>query len=138
MMSLQKILGFGLIILCCNQSIASELVYTPQNSAFGGSASDTQVLLSKANAQNTHKDDSNSSKTALERFQEQLERRILNMIAANIVNDLFDDEDGFSNDGVFATDDFSVSVLSDTEEGLTVEINDIATGATSTIEIPQF
>ena len=41
------------ILIFFSQSILSnDLVYRPQNSAFGGSPAATQVLLSKASAQN--------------------------------------------------------------------------------------
>lgn len=119
--------------------IAGELVYQPQNSSFGGSAATTQILMSKASAQNTLKDPEVEDQTELDKFKDQLERRILSLLARAVVDGLYDiDEEGFGDGGTFSTDDFSVSVLTDNPDVLVVEINEVSTGDVTSIEIPQF
>ncbi|NOP35813.1 curli assembly protein CsgF, partial [Klebsiella pneumoniae] len=72
---------------------ATELVYTPVNPAFGGNPLNGTWLLNNAQAQNDYDDpdlkDRSSAfagTTALERFSNQLESRMLSQLLDNISN----------------------------------------------------
>ena len=125
---------------------AGTLVYTPQNTAFGGNnASATQILLSKAQAQDTTVDPEKNKpkveKTEIERFQESLERRILDKIARDVVTNMFGNEEENGNKegtGTFSTDEFSVTIDEDNPDAVSINIVEYATGNETSIEIPKF
>ena len=133
----------ALMLLSFNAS-AGTLIYTPQNTAFGGNnASATQLLMSKAQAQDTTVDPEKNKpkieKTEIERFQESLERRILDKIARDIVADMFGEEGENGNStGTFSTDEFSVTVDEDNPDSVSIKIKEYATGSETSIEIPKF
>jgi curli production assembly/transport component CsgF len=134
-------IGAGILILPCN-IYASGLVYNPQNTAFGGTnANAPQILMSKAQAQNETKDPNTktpgSQQTAIERFQANLERRILDKIAREIVSGAFEGEGG-DETGTFSTDDFSVTVNDENPDAVSVTIVEYATGSSTSIEVPKF
>lgn len=123
------------LLLAGQTSLASDLVYQPQNSAFGGSASATQILMSKANAQDTTKEDK-VEKTALEKFQTQLESSILRAITRKITGS-FSEEDEDLTGQVLSSDEFSVTVLTDNDESIVIELHDLATDTVTTLTIPK-
>ena len=61
--------------LCCFNTLATEIIYTPINPTFGGNPLNGSFLLSKANAQNDNSED--RTKDFVERFKESLERNIM-------------------------------------------------------------
>lgn len=146
-MNIQKIsiitLASNLLLLSLSIS-AGTLVYTPQNTAFGGTnASATQILMSKAQMQDTTVDPEKNKpkvqKTEIERFQENLERRILDKIARDIVAGMFADNTGATEGiGTFSTDKFSVTVDEENTDSVSITIVEYATGSETVIEIPKF
>lgn len=86
-------------------SQATELVYTPVDPAFGGSPLNGSWLLANAQAQNDFDDPKSqsrggfSSPSALERFSNQLESRLLSQLLTDVGN---------GNSGSLTTDDFIV------------------------------
>ncbi|HGM5578978.1 curli assembly protein CsgF [Pseudomonas wayambapalatensis] len=111
---------------------ATELVYTPVNPAFGGNPLNGTWLLNNAQAQNDHEDPSLKSRssafsgtTALERFSNQLESRLLSQLLDNINN---------GRAGSLATDSFLVDVIDDSG-ALSIRVTDRATGEISIIEV---
>ncbi|MGF6393803.1 curli assembly protein CsgF [Pseudomonas plecoglossicida] len=111
---------------------ATELVYTPVNPAFGGNPLNGTWLLNNAQAQNDYDDpdlkDRSSSltgTTALERFSNQLESRMLSQLLDNISN---------GQTGSMATDSFLIDVLDDSG-ALSIRVTDRATGEISVIEV---
>ena len=129
----------SLIILLLNTASANDLVYHPQNTAFGGSPGATQVLLSKANAQNNLKDPNKTSrkvKTQIERFEEQLERNILRKISRSIT-DSFDEDSEDMTGKSFTSDDFSVKVITDNDESIELQIENFLDGGFTTLTIPK-
>ena len=110
---------------------ATELVYTPVNPSFGGSPLNGAWLLGSAQAQNDHKDpdalDRSSLRgtSALERFTNQLEGRLLSQLLTDINN---------GNTGSLTTDDFIVNIINDSGN-LTIHITDLLTGEVSEIEV---
>ena len=119
-----------LATVCASQ--ATELVYTPVNPAFGGNPLNGTWLLNNAQAQNDYddpdlKDRSSafSGTTALERFSNQLESRMLSQLLDNISN---------GQTGSMATDTFLIDVIDDSG-ALSIKVTDRATGETSIIEV---
>src|SRR5690606_38775070 len=82
----------GMLIssLFINGANASELIYYPLNPSFGGNPLNGPVLMNSAQAQNKHTDPSAGAaragfepKSALQQFNETLERSILNRLASS-------------------------------------------------------
>ncbi|WP_027859067.1 curli assembly protein CsgF [Marinobacterium jannaschii] len=120
-----------MLTLSCRPLMAAELVYNPTNPSFGGNPLNGSYLLSNAQAQNDFKDPDveealANQRTALERFSDSLESRLLNQL----LNDI---EDGGS--GQLVTDSFFIDVEQDTLGSLTVNITDRQTGETSEIVV---
>lgn len=86
-------------------------MYTPVNPAFGGNPLNGTWLLNNAQAQNDHDDPDLKDRasafagtSALERFSNQLESRLLGQLLDNIGN---------GQGGSMATDAFLIDVLDD-------------------------
>lgn len=131
------------LILPLTHAGAGELVYQPQNTAFGGNnASATQLLISKAQSQDTTENPNktiSTQQTALERFQASLERRVLDQIAREIVSGAFDTDNSILDDaGTFSTDEFSITVNNDNPDAISISITEFSTGSETTMEIPKF
>ncbi|MCL1139925.1 curli assembly protein CsgF [Shewanella pneumatophori] len=112
-----------------NSVQATELVYTPINPSFGGSALNGSYLLNKANAQNDH-----TAKTTEEdfvsRFKESLERNIMNTITRGVAS-------GEITDGTYDTGDFRIEVAS-IGGGVMLTITNLITGEVTVIEMPTY
>lgn len=111
---------------------ATELVYTPVNPAFGGNPLNGTWLLNNAQAQNDHDDPDLKDRasafagtSALERFSNQLESRLLSQLLDNI-------NDGKT--GSLSTDSFLIDVIDDSG-ALSIKVTDRATGEVSIIEV---
>lgn len=133
------------ISLISSHLYAADLVYTPQNTAFGGNnANTTQLLMNKAQAQDTLKapqtaSTSSTQQTAIERFQASLERRILDQIAREIVSGVFPDNgNSLMDNSDFTTEEFSIKVNNDDPDVISVSITEFASGSETTMEIPKF
>lgn len=107
----------------------TELVYTPVNPAFGGNPLTGSYLLGNAQAQNDHGSTSAASRfaerSALDRFTDSLESRLLNQLIGNI---------GAGNTGTLVTQDFIVDIV-DQDGVLTVVVTDLVTNETTEIEV---
>ncbi|BBH45908.1 curli assembly protein CsgF [Pseudomonas sp. KU43P] len=121
----------GLLASACTAQ-ATELVYTPVNPAFGGNPLNGTWLLNNAQAQNDYDDpdlkdraSSLGGTTALERFSNQLESRMLSQLLDNISN---------GKTGSMATDSFLIDVIDDSG-ALSIKVTDRATGEISVIEV---
>ena len=109
---------------------ASELIYEPVNPNFGGNPLNGTYLLSNAQSQDDHKDpdslaDLYEQPSALDRFSDSLETRLLNQLLTDVGN---------GNSGELVTDDFIVQIV-DNDGVLTVLITDRSTGDTSEIVV---
>lgn len=107
---------------------ATELIYEPVNPNFGGSPLNGNYLLSNAQAQDTHEDpnkpeDLYEQPSALDRFTDSLETRLLNQLLTDVGN---------GNSGELITDDFVVQIV-DNDGVLSVLITDRNTGDKSEI-----
>jgi curli production assembly/transport component CsgF len=126
-------------VIQLNTVQANDLVYHPQNTAFGGSPGATQVLLSKANAQNNLKDPDKKerkTKTQIERFEEQLERSILRKISRSIT-DSFDEDSEDMTGQSFSSDEFSVKIVTDNDESIELHIENFLDGSFTSLTIPK-
>jgi len=114
------------------QALATELVYTPVNPAFGGNPLNGTWLLNNAQAQNDYDDPDLKSRTsaftgtsALERFTNQLESRLLGQLLDNISN---------GTTGSMSTSAFLIDVIDD-GGALSIKVTDRATGQISIIQV---
>ena len=117
---------------------ASEIIYTPINPSFGGFSANGSVLLNQANAQNTFKDpdakDPFAKADSLDNFKESLNRQILSQLASKIVTDAFGSSG--SATGIYTTTDYKIEIDTNDPKITKIHITELATGSTSTIEIP--
>lgn len=115
------------------QALATELVYTPVNPAFGGNPLNGTWLLNNAQAQNDYDDPDlkdrasafSSGTSALDRFTNQLESRLLGQLLDNISN---------GNTGSMSTNAFLIDVI-DNDGALSIKVTDRATGEISIIQV---
>ena len=127
----------------CLSVQAGELVYQPVNPAFGGNPLNGNWLLTNAQLQDNtseHIDDSGTTeKTALDRFNDMLERLVLNRMSTVMIDQFttVDDEGNYTfQAGTYTIGDFQVDVV-DAGDVLTVTTTDIATGQTTEFVIDQ-
>jgi len=123
-------------------ALAADLVYTPVNPNFGGNALNGSTLLNAAQAQNRHKDPAanpfvgSSQQTALQQFNDILERSVLSRLAAAATGSIIGPT-GQLVPGTVETGNFTISI-SDLGGGLLqVTTTDKATGATTSFQIGQ-
>ena len=139
-MKLYLLIILSNVLFLFSQSLScNDLVYHPQNSAFGGSPAATQVLLSKASAQNLTTDPNKKDrqqKTQIERFEEQLERSILRKLS-NTITDSFNEDSEDLTGKIFNTDEFSINILTDNAESMELQIENFTDGTVTTLTIPK-
>lgn len=117
-----------LLALTGSHGFASQLIYEPVNPNFGGNPLNGNFLLQNAQSQDDHQDparpeDLYEQPSALDRFTDSLETRLLNQLLTDI---------GDGNSGELVTDDFIVQIV-DNDGQLTVLITDRSTGDKSEI-----
>lgn len=119
-------------------ALSSDLVYTPINPSFGGSALNGSFLLGKAQAQNKHKSPLNK-KSFEEKVADALERATISdivrkykdtVLGENIITD--------GQNTTFVSGDYQIDILAENSDAITIEITDILTGKITIIEIPKF
>lgn len=117
----------------------TELIYTPINPTFGGSPLNGSYFLGKAQSQNDHiaEGNSGSGNTTLSRFEETLQRNVLNQIAREVAGLAFG-EGGLAEGGVFHTEQYTIEVITTNPDSVGVRISNSDTGEVTTIEIPIF
>ncbi|WP_226663364.1 curli assembly protein CsgF [Microbulbifer aggregans] len=114
--------------LAAGNTFASELVYEPTNPNFGGNPLNGTYLISNAQSQDDNEDPDQldslyEQPSALDRFTDSLETRLLNQLLTDVGN---------GNSGELITDDFIVQIV-DNDGVLTVLITDRETGDTSEV-----
>lgn len=119
---------------------ATELVYQPVNPVFGGNPLNGAVLLNNAQAQNNHKDpDSGLSnqKSALQQFNETLQRSILSRVAAAATQDVVN-ASGQLIPGTIETADFIISIVAvPNTQLLQITTTDKLTGQSTSFQVGQ-
>lgn len=119
---------------------ATELNYLPVNPNFGGSPLNASGLLNAAQAQNKHKEkndsekDGNKEKTALEQFNETLQRSILNRVASAVSSSVVG-AGGALQPGTVETTDFTITITDLGGGALNVTTLDKATGQSTNFQI---
>lgn len=140
------ILSIALIVCCAGGALGQDLLYTPQNPAFGGNTFNYQWLLSGAQAQNGLTDPaaaqrassfgSSSRRTSLDDFTESLNRQLLNSITRQIFDAQLSNGNGLQP-GNYSLGNFQVNVVEGLD-GLVLTITDIVNGGVTEITIPSF
>lgn len=116
-------------------AMATELVWEPVNPSFaGGNPLNGAFLLGKAQSQDNNKDpEADDNLTRLDDFQENLNRSILSILSARIVEKAFGDEE--LPNGTFRVGDFEVTITEHVGQ-LDVVVVDIPQNNTTEISIP--
>jgi curli production assembly/transport component CsgF len=116
-------------------SMATELVWTPVNPSFaGGNPLNGAFLLGKAQSQDNNKDpEAEDNLSRLDDFQENLNRSILSILSARIVEKAFGDED--LPNGTFRVGDFEVTITEQVGQ-LDVVVVDLPNNNRTEISIP--
>ena len=114
---------------------AGELSYTPINPSFGGSPFNGSNLLGSANAINKFKDPDAPTFTD-QTLQDRLDSLILSQVVSQLVSNAFDPNATPFANGTFNTGLNNIVVT--TAGGVTtIVITNIATGETTTVQVPQ-
>ena len=127
-------------VVCISGAVfASELVYKPINASFGGSPLNGNWMISQAQAQNTFTEnrelDALRRRDPLERFKDDLTRRVLSRLTSELTSDIFGE--GTIQEGRFEFGNLLVDIQPG-EDGLTIVVFDSDTGNETTIVIPYY
>jgi len=112
---------------------ATELVYSFENPSFGGNPLYGAALLNNAQAQNDKKD-SSTNQTPLEKFNETLQRSILNRLSSTVAGQVIGNQ-GELIPGTVETTDFVISIVDVGGGLLTITTTDKATGNSTSFSI---
>ncbi|MBL4794706.1 MAG: curli assembly protein CsgF [Pseudomonadales bacterium] len=129
-----------LLVICViglsSVSVATEMVYMPYNPSFGGSPLNGSILLNAAQAQNDKKDPAlmKSEESALDEFNDRLQRALLNRLT-NTLAGSFVDDDGNLIPGETETFDFLISIVDSGDGMLTVTTTDKVSGSATTFMV---
>lgn len=126
-----NILLFYLIYL--SPCYATELVYTFENPSFGGNPLYGPALLNNAQAQNDEPD-SLADQTPLDKFNETLQRSILNRLSSSVAGQVIGNQ-GELIPGTVETTDFVIDIVDVGGGLLTVTTTDKATGTSTSFSI---
>lgn len=131
----------------CGSAAATQITYYPVNPTFGGNPLNGSVLLNNAEAQNKYDDNPDMSSgnsggftapTALQDFNETLQRSILARLSAAATTSLIDSSGKLIPGSTITTADFVISISNPDNSGvLTVTTTDKATGAVTSFQVQQ-
>lgn len=127
---MKKIMITASLLFLSSQAAATQLVYEPINPSFGGNAMNGSFLLQKAQSQNDHAPAA-SQRSFVQRFQEQLERNIINSLTRRIA-------DGDLVEGTYDTGEYTVEVTGQADGSVLVYITNNETGEVTVITMPGF
>ncbi len=118
---------------------SQQLVYKPINPAFGGDTFNYQWLLSSANAQNPFGEKNNYSNlldkmNSLDSFTQSLNRQILSELSRKLFEDQFGNGNIKPGNYLFGS---LYLQITNTNQGLLINILDTGTGDQSEIVIPK-
>ena len=121
------------VLVATTDAQASTLVYTPTNPSFGGNPLNGTVLLNSANAQNTFTDPAleDEEESALDNFNERLQRSLLSRLTSSIAGNFVSD-DGSLIPGQTVTEDFIIDVVDEGDGSIRVTTTDRNTGDSTT------
>ncbi len=138
MKCLARAVLFAATLLACGSVQAQQFVYQPENPAFGGAAVNYQWMLSSAQAQ--QRADENTSgftRDPVEDFQQSLQRQVLNQLSRELIQSRFGEGLDLDREGHYALGGFTIDVAPGLD-GVEIRILNTATGAESTVTIPNF
>lgn len=125
------------LLLAGVKGVAQDFVYTPKNPAFGGNPYNYSWLLSSAQAQNTHTDESylyEQTKTdPMKDFAESLNQQILSQLARKIIANQFGEESLTSGTYILGNYQIEIGTQSD---GIRINILDKESGSSTTVSVP--
>lgn len=127
------------MLLAPRMAGATDLVYAPSNAAFGGNGMATQMLLSTAQATNKHKAPADTSpslsrQSALQQFNDMLERAVLGQLASATTAGIFGPT-GKLVPGTVETGNFRITITDLGGGTLEITTTDKASGATTSFQI---
>ncbi|MFK8078837.1 MAG: curli assembly protein CsgF [Granulosicoccus sp.] len=114
-------------------SMASELIYSPQNPSFGGNIANGSYLLGIANAQKQFERERDEN-TPLEDFNDRLQRSLLSRITSAVTRDIVD-IDGNITPGTFETVDYLIEIVDEGDGFLTIITTDRVSGESTRIQV---
>lgn len=121
-----------LIALLSTATHASELRYKPVNPSFGGSSFNSSHLFATADANNHYKEP-RENYNSIENFSRTITNSLLSRISSEISEQIYGEN--AQDSGTFLIGDTKVDF--NRQDGqIFVNINDLGTGATTTVEIP--
>jgi len=122
-----------------NYALSSELVYTPINPSFGGSALNGSFLLGKAQAQNKHKAPL-TQKSFEEKVSDALERATLSDIVSKYKDTVLGENNNLDigEDTSFISGDYQIDIVAANSDTITIQITDLLSNKITIIEIPKF
>ena len=125
-----------LILVFGTSCYAQQFSYQPKNPAFGGNTFNYNWLLSSAVAQNsfTADRDAREEETDLERFADNINNQILSQVSRALLDQQLGDFD-FTQEGTFVYGSLNIEIT-ETGEGLVINILDTSNGETSQIIVP--
>ncbi len=125
--------GVVVSMLMSTGVFASSLLYTPVNPSFGGSPLNGNMLLNSAQAQNTIKDPDleDDEESALDDFNDRLQRSLLSRLTSSIASNFVDDT-GSLIPGQTVTEDFIIDVIDEGDGRVRVTTTDRNTGDSTT------
>jgi curli production assembly/transport component CsgF len=132
------------LAMCMTESLASELIYYPINPNFGGNPLNGSVLLNSAQVTNKHKDpdavargtSATGQKTALQQFNETLERSILSQLASSATSSIIG-SGGKLVPGTVETGNFRITIADIGGGLLLITTTDKITGASTSFQVGQ-
>ena len=142
--SASRSLLHGIVALAmCAHAQATEMVYVPVNPAFGGNPLHGPGLLATAQAINNYKDSSHagatiasglSGQSALQQFNELLQRSILSRIATASASSVIG-SDGKLIPGSLDTRDFTIEIVDLGGGLLQIKTTDKANGSSTSFQV---
>jgi curli production assembly/transport component CsgF len=130
----------------CATAGASPLTYFPVNPTFGGNPLNGPFLLNSAQAQNKYDENPDMSpggsgfepRTALQDFNETLQRSILGRLSAAATSYLIDASGNLFPGSTISSSDFIITISNPSSSGvLTITTTDKSTGAVTSFEVQQ-
>ncbi len=134
---MKSFLSILVTLLAFGQASASTITWKPIIPSFGGNPDNWYGLLSEADKQNIYHAPKRpiSTKTPMERFQEQLQYMILSRLATKLVNAAFGEEQ--LQPGTYQIENYQVTVQQQGNE-IHVELIDTSTGSTTEVIVPMY
>ncbi len=116
-----------------NTTLAGDLIYQPINPSFGGDPFNSSHLLGIAQAQNQFDDRSFSEVDPIDRFADDIERRILGEAAREITDRIFGENPEDTGNFTVGSNQIAFEQVGDE---VLLTLTDLNTGAETVLTIP--